>query len=468
MSLTLLIEEGPIETRAALLQDEKLLEIHIERPDNVSRTGAFYLGRIAKILPDMNIAFVDIGGGESGFLQLADRTIKASGIATAVREGERLLLQIRKDPKGDKGVQLGNRFELTGRYLVLRPGGRGLTFAKQLRNPERQAHLSKLLSEATQGAGLTVRTAAAHATDSQILAELTRLQSDWETVRTTSHGMKKPGPVGPLPSPLSVLLKKNLLLGCRIIVNNVSALAGVRRFLTRHAADFDGIVSLWQDQAPLFEAMGVEVEIETAQQARISLLSGANIIIEPTEALTVIDVNSAAQTMASGTHSAALAVNLEAAEEICRQIRLRNISGILIIDFIQMNGQGDVAKLTASLQSRLDADPVASRVIGMTELGLMQITRKRERPTLRDLLYIPCPACDGNAIRKSDSTLLAELFRALEREARHTRCAELKVRAGTGLALLLQKQQTRFETELARPLVIETDGTMAAFDYQLG
>lgn len=468
MSFTLLIEEGPIETRAALLKDEELLEIHIERPGSVSRIGAFYLGRIARVLPDMNAAFVDLGGGESGFLQLDDLTTKAANITKAIHEGEKLLLQILKDPKGDKGVQLGNRFSLTGNFLILRPEGHGLTFAKSLRNPKIREHLLSLLSDTAEKVGLTVRTAAGKATDKQILAELERLHSDWKSVRTEHHIMEKPGPAGPLSTPLSALLKRGLMPGGEVIVNNVSALAGVKHYLTAHASGFDGSVSLWSEQEPLFEARGVEARLERAQQRHVSLPSGANIIIEPTEALTVIDVNSATQTTASGRRSAALTVNLEAAREICRQIRLRNISGTIIIDFIQMNGKGDVWELTSALQAQLEDDPVASRVIGMTELGLMQITRKRERPALRDMLYVQCPACDGGGVRKSDNSLLAELYRALERNARYSRTAELRVRTGAALALLLKKQQTRFEAGLARPLSLLTDMEMADFDYEVG
>lgn len=467
MTRTLLIEEGPIETRAALLDGGDLLEIHIERPETLSRVGLFYLGRIAKILPDMNIAFVDIGGGETGFLQLGDLASAEKSISRALHEGEKLLLQVRKDATGDKGIQLGARYELAGNYLVFRPGGRGLLFAKNLRDETRRAALRSLLAREAEDAGLTIRTSAEEARDAEITADLARLRETWAEAEAAAKIMKKPGLAGSAPSPLHLLLDRCLAPGLDIIVNNVAALNGVKRYRVAHPQMPAGALTLWTEPTALFEAMEVEAGIERALRRRLTLPSGANIVIEPTEALTVIDVNSAGRTAGDGRRSAALAVNMEAAAEICHQIRLRNLGGIIIIDFIQMNGKGEARELTAALEAALARDPVPTRVVGMTELGLMQITRKRQRQPLRDLMLEPCPPCGGDGFRKSDAALLADLFRALQRSAPHVKSAALRIRTGSALAFLLQKHQSRFEAALARPLVLETDATMDAFQYEV-
>lgn len=468
MTNLLLIEDGPFETRGAVLENDQVVEIQIERPENISQIGSFFLGRVATVLPDLNIAFVDLGAGVNGFLQIDDIPSDATNIRHAVHEGEKLLLQVIKDKIGDKGVQLGRRFEMRSSNLIFRPLGKGLSLSKSIRSEAERTRLEKLLSPYCETSGVMARTSAGNATDATLVVELEILKTGWQDILLKAKKAEKPGPISPPESPVSRILLDQLSPRINVIASNVQTLHAIKAGLIDRVRAVDGSLDHWEQQTPLFEAMGVNAAIDSALRKSVALPSGGNITLEPTEALTVIDVNSGGQTTASGGQSAALVTNLEAAVEICRQIRLRNISGIIIVDFIQMNGKGEVRELTNTLQTNLDKDPVTTRVIGMTELGLMQITRKRCRPPLRDILYDPCPACDGDGEAKTEATILADLFRALQTAAPFVRKAAIEVRAGTGLAEVIRTRQSLIERDLARPVAIVVDPELANFEFKVG
>lgn len=468
MRETLLIEESPFETRAAVLKGDHLLELQIERPGNISRVGDFYYGRVAKVIPDMDIAFIDLGTGDGGFLQLSDILTDAKNVNGAVHEGEKLLVQVIKDAKGDKGLQLGCRFALHGANLIYRPFGKGIVLSKNIKAPQERSRLGNLLDGRTQDCGLTVRTSAQYASDEELSAEVDAFITEWSEILKEWKAAKKPGSLGQVKTPLTNILKSLLTANMDVIVNNVTALNATKNYVTRHTPGIQPQITLWDSQTSLFEEMNVESELETALQKTVPLPSGGNITIESTEAAIVIDVNSAGQTQATGSGSAALSTNLDAAKEICRQVRLRNLSGIIIIDFIQMNGKGETEQLTHTLQHALDKDHRPSRLIGMTELGLMQITRKRGRPALHETLTRTCLSCDGSGYVKNEITILNDVFRSLQNEMRFSRQPTLNVEASEALASRLRSHQTLMEKELARPIVISTNAQLSGFDFKIG
>lgn len=465
MKKVLLIEEGPFETRGALLNDDTVIELQIERPGDVSRVGQFYHGRVSKILPDMNIAFVDIGEKTDGFLQLSNLHTTATNLNSVITEGEKLLLQVSKDAKGDKGPQLGARFALHGPNLIYRPTSQGLTLSKNIKNATDRSRIEKLLGGFADNAGITVRTSADKAPEPLLFSEMKSLISEWEEVKAAQKASKKPQPVGRAETPLTRILQTLFTSDTRLIVNNASALNATKSYLAHRLPGIKADAELWNKQEPLFEAMGANAAIELALQKRVPLKSGGNITLEPTEAAIVIDVNSAGQTRAAGRQSAALATNLEAALEICRQIRLRNYAGIIIIDFIQMNGKGDAKELTSFLQTLLEQDPCPSRMIGMTEIGLMQITRKRTRPQLSDIMRKSCPQCEADGVVPDDTTILAHLFRELQDIVRFSPNVSLHIKSGNELALRLERQKAMLEKELARPISISIDAALSENEY---
>lgn len=468
MRETLLIDDGPFETRAAVLKGNQLLELQIERAGNLSRIGDFYNGRVSKILPDMNIAFLDLGPDGDGFLQLSDIPTNTRSISTAVHEGEKLLVQVIKDAKGEKGPQLGCRFALHGANLIYRPLSNGVVLSKSIKTSEERNRLESLLERRLQDGGVTVRTSALYASDEALTQELEAISHEWADIQAAWNMAKKPGPIGQRKTPLTSVLKSLLTANMDVIVNNVTALNETRNYVAQHMPGIQQQITLWDQQTSLFEEMNVETELEKAVKKSVPLTSGGNITIEPTEAAVIIDVNSAGQTRAAGTHSAALTTNLEAAREICHQIRLRNLSGIIIIDFIQMNGKGEVEKLTQTLQNALDRDPRPTRLIGMTELGLMQMTRKRGRPALHEILNQPCEMCEGSGYVSNEITILSEVYRALQNEVRFSRQTRLMIEAGEKLASQLQSHQTLMEKELARPIAISTNMHFSGLDYKIG
>lgn len=468
MRETLLVDDGPFETRAAVLKGDQLLELQIERASSLSRVGDFFNGRVAKILPDMDIAFIDLGSDGDGFLQLGDISTNAKTINTAVHEGEKLLVQVIKDAKGEKGLQLGCRFALHGANLILRPAGNGVVLSKSINASEERSRLNALLEGHTDEYGLTVRTAAKYATDETLLKEREALSQEWTDIQVAWKVATKPSPLGQRKTPLTSVLKNLLTANMEVIVSNVAALTATKNHIAQYFPGTPLQITLWDKQASLFEELGVEAELDIALQKSVSLTSGGNITIERTEAAIVIDVNSAGHTQATGSRSAALSTNLEAAREICHQIRLRNLSGIIIIDFIQMNGKGELEKLTQSLQIALNRDPRPTRLIGMTELGLMQMTRKRGRPSLHEVLCYPCKTCDGGGYNKNEITILSEVFRALQSETRFSRQARLTIEAGGKLASQLRRHQSLLEKELARPVMISENAQLSDFGYTIG
>ncbi len=468
MRETLLIEDGPFETRAAVLKRDQLLELQIMRPGNLSRIGDFFNGRVAKLIPDMDIAFIDLGADGDGFLQLSDIPTNAKSINAAVHEGEKLLVQVIKDAKGDKGPQLGCRCALYGANLIYRPFGGGVTLSKSIKVAEERNRLERLLESHAQDCGVTVRTSAQYASNKELSTEIQALATEWVKIQTEWKSARKPGSLGQEKTPLTGVLKNLLTANMDVIVSSVTALNATRDYVRQHMPGVKQQVTLWDKQASLFEEMGIEAELDIALQKSVLLTSGGNITIEATEAAIIIDVNSAGQTQAVGSRSAALSTNLEAAHEICRQIRLRNLSGIIIIDFIHMNGKGEVEKLTQTLQVALDQDPRPTRLIGMTELGLMQMTRKRGRPAIHETLYQPCEACDGRGYVKNEITILSEIYRELQNEVRFSRQAMLTIEAGEKLASQLRSHQTLMEKELTRPIMVSENARLSSFDYKIG
>ena len=469
MEQILLIEEGLFETRAALMQDETLVELQIERPEDISLVGTFYRGRITKLLPDMDIAFVDLGSGETGFLQARDISAKAGKINATVHEGEKLLVQVIKDKTGDKTVQLGCRFSLESPNLIYRPKSQGVTLSKYIQDEAVKATLTAFAGGIGDAGGLTIRTSAKFAAKDDLEAELRYLVKEWSDISAAYVKSEKPGPIGKTQTPLTRILQgQQLAQGTVIIVNSARALNESKNFLRQVSPSAVEHLELWDKQRPLFEASGAEEQLEQARQKRIHLKSGANITFEQTEAMVVIDVNSASLTASSGTRSVEFTTNLKAAGEICRQIRLRNYSGIIIIDFIQMNGKGDVQNLSRVMQKAFDEDPVPTRLIGMTELGLMQVTRKRVRRSLDELLLTLCSVCDGRGVVAGETTVLSNITRALENEIRFSRGAKLVIEAGDLLAKRLEGHKNMLETHLARPLKIISNRQMSALDYKIG
>lgn len=465
MVRTLLIDDGLFETRAALLEDEQLQEIRIERPDQTSRVGDFHLGRIATIVTDLDAAFVDIGNKETGFLKARDIARKNEGIASLVHEGQKILVQVLKDPLDDKGLQLGCHFQLETPYLIFQPRGKGLTLSKRITAKKDRDRLRAALEEYAQSGALIIRTAACTATDAVLKSDISRLLQAWRDIEEAHGNTTKPRRLSPEQSPLIRLLTDLYQPDMEIQLTPFSAQAGVKSYLEQNFPADPPKMTLWSGTHSLFEEFGIEAEIDRALEKTVTLEEGVSITLEPTEAMVVIDVNSGGLTRRKGQVSVALGANLIAASEIARQIRLRNYSGIIIIDFIQMSGPGEVKQLQKHMKMRLDKDPIQTRLIGMTELGLMQITRQRTRRSLHSLFTAPCLNCQGTGYQDSLIAILSKLVRSLEIHGRHATASEIKIKAGAELTEALNAQQSRIENHLAKRLLVQEDAGLPALAF---
>ncbi len=460
MAFSLLIDDGLFETRAALLQGGRLQELQIERLEDVSRVGDFYLGRVAKVMDDLDVAFVDLGNSETGFLQARDIVRKHKGIGSLVHEGQKLLVQVIKDPLDDKGVQLGCHFQLASPNLLFRPNGKGLVMAKQITAQDERDRLASILEPRLKTGGLIVRTSARLASEAVLEAEISRLLRAWREIDSSQGQIRTPRRLSPPKTPLDRILNDLLRPGMNVRVTTAATLKAVRSYAKENSLDDVTDLGLWTAKTSLFEEYEVEAQIEIALDKRIDLKEGVSITLEPTEAMVVIDVNSSSHTHQQGQEDIALKSNLIAASEIARQIRLRNYSGIIIIDFIQMSGTGDMKQLQRHMEKLLQEDPVQTRMIGLTELGLMQITRQRSKRALHSVMTVPCTICQGSGRHASPVNTPSSLLRALESHVRHTAGSEIDVVAAPDLFDQMAARQSQIENHLGRRLCIRKDADL--------
>lgn len=468
MTRTLLIDEALFETRAALMQNETLIEVYIERHDDISSVGEFYVGRISKLMPSLDGAFVDLGSAGSGFILSRDIARDGKKINNLVHEGEKRLFQVTKDRLGEKPVQLSCRYRLDSPNFIFRPMATGLTFSKNIQSSDLRDQITLLAGTLLEQGSVTVRTSANAASTDNFKAELQYLADEWSRIQNEPIQSSKPRRLGPAQTPLLHILHSCLTSNLNIIVNRSRALNEAKKHIQRLFPSSLANLTLWDKRESLFEAFGAEEQLEQALQKHVPLPSGANIVLERTEAMIVIDVNSSSYTSATEPAASALSTNLEAAREIARQIRLRNYGGIIIVDFVQTQGRGDVAKITQELQNAFQDDPVHTRLIGMTELGLMQVVRTRTRKAIADILLDDCRLCNGEGTIEQTTTLLSKLLRAVDNAAGHARKGHIDIYAGSELTTELNLHKQTMESYLGIKLNIILDPQMTFGEYTLG
>jgi ribonuclease G len=371
---TILVSGAPGETRVALLAGGQTIEVIHHRAGHESLVGGVYCGRVTALAPGLNAAFIDIGEGLPGFLNAADaRADPDAGvkpIGAYVREGEAVVVQVRRDAMGDKGPRLTMRPTLTGQYLVYRPGQARIDVSKRITDEAERERLRRLVGD---DQGVTLRTRAARASDDDILSELRAVRTCWEATSTSSAPARLIAPLDPVERALS----DNPGVA-RVVVDTPALYAAARQ----HCGD--GILETWSAAEPLFEAFGVEAALDAALDSRVVLPSGGAVIVEQTEALWAIDVDSAGHH--GGGKTVALDVNLEAAAEIGRQLRLRGIGGVVVIDFITMTGDKRRRRVIDALRAALAGDRDAVAPSGFTDLGLVEMRRRRSRPSLGQIM----------------------------------------------------------------------------------
>lgn len=438
MRRELLVACSAGEVRAALVEDGTPVELIVERENRASLVGNIYLGRVRRLAPGLAAAFVDIGGARDGFLPLGLRRSAERAEddpwpepPKPPAEGETVCVQVVRDAFAGKGPQLSRRVSLAGCRLVYLPGGTRVAVSRLIGDEGERDRLAGTATALAQpGEGFVVRTAAEGASGEDLARDAAWLRAAWREVEAARLTTRSPALLHIEPEPVERALRDLAVADVEAIrIDDDAGFARARAYLRRAAPAAEPLLALHRGPAALFEAAGIEDALDSALSPRIGLPSGGSIVIEPTEALTVIDVNSGSLT---GPAEAALHTNLEAAAEVARQIRLRNLGGLIVVDFISMDGpDGDASwvRVLAELEQALSRDRVRVRLIGRTTGGLVEITRRRQRAPLAETMTEPCAVCDGTGrVATADSVARAAL-RRLAREARHGPAGALAVAA---------------------------------------
>lgn len=461
MSDELLVNVMPGETRAAVVADGALVELFVERSRRASLVGNVYLGRVERVVPGMDAAFVDLGVGRAGFIGVdaarEDGAPSGNGggrIADYLTEGQAITVQVVKDAIGGKGAQVTRRITMPGRHLVYTPTQSRIAVSRQIGDETEQARLTELMAGiAEQEEGFILRTAAAGAAAADLARDAEFLRALWIDIEAARDQAAAPALVHAEHAPLLRIFRDHVSEDMASIrVDDAAVCAEARAFCARFMPAVEPRIVHHDGPQPIFALHDVEDEIARAREARLDLPSGGGIVIEGTEALTAIDVNSGRFTGASRLAETALQTNREAAAEVARQIRLRNIAGLIVVDFIHMDDDDHWDEVLDALEDNLDSDRTHSRLIGLSEAGLAEITRRRRRASLVQTLTESCTRCAGTGRVASPETVAHEVMRALQREARHGAPGTLAVMAAADVIDALEDEAKPAFDELVSTL----------------
>jgi ribonuclease G len=454
MNEEILVDHKPHETRIALIQQGSIQDLQIERTALRGLVGNLYLGRVSRVLPGMQSAFVDIGLERAAFLHVADLWQSRSptppgsptlAIEKLLFEGQTLLVQVIKDPTGTKGARLATQISIAGRMLVYLPQEPMIGVSQRITDEdERQALRQRLqaLVPADERGGFIVRTLAEAASEAELSADIVYLRLCWRQIQEEARRRQAPALIyRELDLTRRVLRDVASESTSAIITDSPEALESMRAFAATYMPSLGGRLRLHASDRPLFELRGVESEIEQALARRVDLKSGGYLVIDQTEAMTTIDVNTGSYVGGRNFADTIYRTNLEAAHAIARQMRLRNLGGIIIVDLIDMDDASHRASVLSELRKAVERDRTRVTVSGLTSLGLVEITRKRTRESLARQLCEPCPMCSGRGQIKTARTVCYEVLREIQREAGQFSPREFRIVAAQSVVDLLLEEE---------------------------
>jgi len=435
------------ETRVALLEGGQVVEFYVERKQDVSQVGNIYKGKVVRVLPGMQSAFVDIGLDKAAFLYVTDmRTdieeyaslleeeernnsiefVSKKGIfdltvEEIIQEGQEILVQVSKDPIGSKGARLTSYITLPGRYLVLMPSLEHIGISRRILDEAERMRLRMIAEDIRpKGFGFIIRTASEGSTEEDIKKDLEFLLLLWETIKKKKDKVTAPAL---LYSDFDLVFRsvRDLMRQDvkRLVTDSAEAYERIKDFVRTHFDKLLDKIEIYEGTEPIFDAFGIELDISRALGKKVWLKSGGYIVIDQTEAMTVIDVNTGKFVGKEELEDTVFKTNLEAVKEIAYQIRLRNLGGIIIIDFIDMEKPENREKVFNAFFEAMKKDRAKNTISHISELGIIQMTRKRVRESLGRTLCEPCPYCEGKGFVKSPQTTCYEIFRKIRKIARH-------------------------------------------------
>lgn len=470
MSEEILINVTPQETRIAMMENGVVQELQIERSSSLGLVGNVYRGVVCRVLPGMQSAFVEIGLQRAAFLHAADIIECGSAdaqlpIQQVLHEGMTLMVQVIKEPIGTKGARLTTQISIAGRFLVYLPQQEHIGVSQRIEDEaEREllkARLLSLLPEKREG-GYIIRTMSESASDEELLADVDYLNKTWAHIRDKSKKVPERTLIfQDLNLPMRVLRDVLCADTERIRVDSSETYQKLIEFSNLYAISALDKLVHYQGERPLFDLYSIEQEIEKAMSRKVELKSGGYLIFDQTEALTTVDVNTGSFVSGKNLSDTIFKTNLEAAQCIARQLRLRNLGGIIIIDFIDMDEDGQREAVLEELQKAVARDRARTGVNGFTPLGLVEMTRKRTRESLAHILCEPCATCKGRGEMKTAQTVCYEILRELLREARQFNARELKVLAAPKVIDMLLEEESQSLANLsdfiAKPISLQVE-----------
>ena len=474
MANELIINVTLWETRVALLEDRVLAELYIERTKDRGIMGNIYKGKVVKVLPGMQAAFVDIGLEKASFLYVSDvyggmedyeemgfqgeemptYFPPSSQIQDLLSEGQELLVQISKEPLGTKGTRITSHITLPGRYLVYMPTVDHVGVSRRIRDERERRRLREIIQTIKpQSGGFIVRTASEGAEPDEIRNDMEFLLHLWNNIQKKKEGSPVPSLIH---SDLNMVLRviRDLLSPQvnRIVIDSKEEHENILSFINAYMPKQKYEIILYEKMEPIFDAYGIEIEIDKILGRKVWLKSGGYIVIDICEAFVAIDVNTGRFVGKRNLADTILKTNLEAAKEIAYQLRLRNIGGIIIIDFIDMEREGDREKVFQALEEATRKDRQKMNIFKISELGLMEMTRKRTRENISRILSEPCSYCEGAGLIKSKTTICYDIFQEIERSSTELGGHSIMVEVNPEVADLLYEEERAGVEELERKM----------------
>ncbi|MDJ0832670.1 MAG: ribonuclease G [Gammaproteobacteria bacterium] len=484
----ILINVTPQETRVAMVENGSLQEVSIERRRNRGIVGNIYKGKVNRVLPGMEAAFVDIGLERSGFLHVSDFDLGEGGegedeekpqlppINELLKEGESLLVQVVKDPIGTKGARLTTSISVPSRYLVYMPNSSQIGISVKIEEEQERERLRTLLSECmneNRTGGCIVRTAAEGVVDEELNRDIKFLCTLWDSVQEQAK-TAKPGTVVHEDLPLAIRTLRDMVGNDTDVVkvDSRETYQKLVKFGKKYIPDLPCKIEHYPGIRPLFDLYNVDDEIQRALGRKVELKSGGYLIIDQTEAMTTIDINTGAFVGHHNLEETIFKTNMEAAQAIARQLRLRNLGGIIIIDFIDMVMEDHRRQVLKSLEKYLDRDHAKTQVCEVSPLGLVEMTRKRTRESLEHVLCETCVTCGGRGTHKTVETVCYEIFRELLREARvYDEAQQLLVMANQNVIDMLLDEEAdslaELETFIKIPVKLQVESYYSQENYDV-
>lgn len=478
------------ETRVALCEDDVISEIYIERQSRPRTVGNIYKGKVGKIVPGMQAAFISIGLQKSGFIsaddvsqesflefllnddEVPDQIKGPTLIQDILREGQDLLVQVIKEPSGGKGAKLSSNLALPGKYVVMLGTVDLVGVSRKIEDPKERKRLTDIINDSKPpDIGFIARTASEDMVESEIVKDMEYLTNLWGEIKTSTEGKPSPSLLYQEPR-LYLRALRDLVTSSvsHVLVDSPEALNEIKHYLDTRFNGVETNVELYEDPKPIFEKYGVEAELTKMTDKKVWLKSGGYLIIDIAEALTVVDINTGRYFKGDTQEETIYDINIEAAKEVAHQIRLRNLVGIIVIDFIDMKAHKKRAEVLNTLTGALKNDKARSVILEMSEFGVIQMTRQRIRENLMSIIAEPCHSCGGTGLVKSLETSKYELLRSLKMEVEKQISRKITVKTCKQMIKNLKTEQAsinKLSKENGVKIYLAEDSGLDHYDFEL-